>query len=338
MIDFLKFAVAAVDVVPHPGETLWLPAVGSEFASKVDNLYWFIWYLSLFFFVAIMAGTAYLVFKYRLRENARRKTSPIAGNAKLEVIWIAIPTLLLGVIFFWGFYTWMDYNVPPANAMEVRVTGQKWLWYYDYPRDNVTGASELVVPVNKNVRLIMSSKDVLHSYFIPAFRIKKDIIPNRYTVIWFKADRIGEYYATCAEYCGTDHSRMMSKVKVVSQEDYQKWVDAGGESEGGEGLTMAQKGERQFASKGCNACHGVKPGEHKQGPNLVGKFGTQERLSLNNLGPEKTVTIDENYIRNSITDPASQIVEGYQPVMPTYKGIIKDEQIDAIIEYIKTLK
>lgn len=309
----------------------YLPAIAGATAEGHDQLFDFLLYLSTFFFVLVVGVMILFVVRYR-RKSAGQRTSPLEGSQRLEIIWSVIPTILLVVIFVWGFKGWMDTNVPPADTIDIRVLGKKWSWEFDYPRDGITGSAELVVPVGKPVKLTMSSVDVLHSFYLPGFRIKRDVLPNRYTVMWFEAATVGTYDIYCAEYCGTGHSTMMTRLKVLPAAEYQAWIDSGGS---GGNLPPAELGKALFKNRGCNACHNNTSKERMglSGPPLFAKFGTMESIKG---GPQ--VKIDENYLRESILEPMAKVVEGYEPVMPTFKGRLNDRQLNALIDYIKSLK
>jgi len=310
-----------------PNGTLFFPGQSSTIASEVDLLFHFVLYLSIFFFALVTGGSFYFAFKYR-KKGKDKFTPGISHNTPLEIFWTVIPTILVFIIFIWGFKTYLKMKVPPANAIEVKVTGQKWFWTFKY-KEGANTTNELVVPVNKPIRLLMSSKDVIHSFFVPNFRVKMDVLPNRYTTLWFEAVEIGEFDLFCAEYCGTGHSEMIGKVKVVSDADYQAWLASSG---GGSDLTPEEWGKELYKSKACFTCHSI-DGNPGVGPTFSGAFGREETLADGN-----TITVDENYIRKSILEPQAQVVQGFQPVMPTYQGILKDEEIDALIAFLKTLK
>ncbi|MCB9556445.1 MAG: cytochrome c oxidase subunit II [Deltaproteobacteria bacterium] len=316
---------------PQPEPAMWLPTAASSQAADVDGLFHFILYLCTFFFVLIMALMVYFVVKYR-RKSATQKTSAVSGSHKLEIAWSVIPTLLLVVIFFWGFKGWMNLNVPPEDALEIRVLGKKWSWEFDYPYNGVSGAGELVVPVNQPVKLIMSSQDVIHSFYVPAFRIKRDVVPNRYSVLWFNPTKKGTFDVFCTEYCGTSHSQMLSRVKVVSRDDFKKWAETGG---GMDGLSPVELGKKLFSSKGCVACHSITDDRMaKPGPALGKRFGKMEEMSTGEM-----VKVDENYVRESIRNSTAKIVKGYAPVMPPFPASsVSDRQLNALIDYIKSLK
>jgi cytochrome c oxidase subunit 2 len=220
-------------------------------------------------------------------------------------------------------------NVVPKDAMEIKVTGQKWFWTFDYP-EGINTVNELVVPLGKPVKLLLSSRDVIHSFFVPDFRIKMDALPNRYTITWFEATRLGKHNLFCAEFCGDKHSEMIGTVRVVSEREYDEWLETGLET--GDDMTLQEYGGRLFVSRACHTCHSVE-GKRSVGPHLDSIFGKPTELADGGM-----VEIDENYIRESILNPQASVVAGFQPVMPTYQGILKDRQIDALIAYIKSLE
>jgi len=305
----------------------WLPSASTS-AERVDSLLWFITVLSAFFFVLVVGTMVVFAVKYR-RRTPGQKTANIHGNRTVEIVWAAIPAVLLVIIFARGFHDYMDMAVPPGDSIEVRVTGQKWFWSFTYPKLGIN-SNELVVPVDRPVKLTMSSMDVIHSFYVPAFRLKRDVLPNRYTVMWFNPNQTGTFDIFCAEYCGTGHSVMLGQIKVLSDVEYRKWVDSGG-GMSGEGMSSVDFGKQLFTRQGCATCHSV-DGSKKTGPSLVGRFGNVESL----IGGG-TVTVDDNYLRESIMNPGAKVVVGYEPVMPTYAGKLKEEQTNALIDYIKSL-
>jgi cytochrome c oxidase subunit 2 len=221
-------------------------------------------------------------------------------------------------------------HVAPRDALEVKVTGQKWFWTFDY-KNGANSLNDLYVPVGKTVKLLMSSQDVIHSFYVPDFRMKMDVLPNRYTIAWFEALDTGEYDIFCTEYCGKGHSEMLGKVKVLSEEDYLAWLEKSA-VDIPEGVSLEEAGEQLYKSKACATCHSIdgKPGV---APSFLGLYG-----SIENLTDGSKVQVDENYIRESILDPRAKVTLGFQPVMPTFQGVLKDRQIDALIAYIKSLK
>jgi cytochrome c oxidase subunit 2 len=223
----------------------------------------------------------------------------------------------------------MNLTTPPDDAYEIRVEGVSWNWRFFYENGAVS-VGELNVPVNRPVKLIMSSNDVIHSFYVPDFRVKRDVLPNRYSSVWFEATETGESIIFCTEYCGTDHSNMMGMVNVMSQDEFDTWLEAGNSVD--ESVPPAERGEALVSQNGCNACHSV-DGSSGVGPSFAGLWNKER--TFQNAEP---VTADENYIRESILESNAKILEGYDPVMPAYQGIINDQQIGDIIEYIKTLE
>jgi cytochrome c oxidase subunit 2 len=308
--------------------TLLMPPGNSTVASDVDGLFYFILYASIAFFAIVIGATILFIMKYR-RKGETSLTSSIAHSTPLEIAWTLIPTILIVIVFLWGFKGFLKLNVVPANAIEIKTTGQKWFWSFDYP-GGANSVNELVVPVGRPVKLLMSSKDVIHSFYVPNFRTKMDVLPNRYSITWFEATDIGEYDLFCTEFCGKGHSEMIGKVKVVSKEDFEAYLEAGSGPAAGESLE--EYGKRLFVSKACITCHSV-DGTKNTGPTFAGLFGRSEKMADGEM-----ITVDENYMRESILNPGAKVVDGYQNVMPTFQGILKDQDIDALILYIKSLE
>lgn len=306
-----------------------MPGQHSTMAEHVDALFYFIYYSSAILLLLVTAAIIYFVLRYRRRSRQGELTSGVAHNTKLEIAWTVIPSILVFIIFAWGFRDFLRLYIVPKDAIEVKVTGQRWFWSFDYP-DGVTSVNDLTVPVGKPVKLLLSSRDVIHSFFVPNFRIKMDALPNRYTVAWFEATDTGSYNLFCTEYCGTKHSAMIGKVHVVGEREFAAWMEAGSMS--GEGMSLEDFGAKLYASKACITCHSV-DGKAGTGPTFKGAFGHSVKFT-----DGREVTADENYLRESILNPQAKIVAGYQPVMPTFQGILKDKQVDALVAYIKSLK
>jgi cytochrome c oxidase subunit II len=307
---------------------LFLPPGHSTIAPGTDALFDFIYYVSIVFFAIVVLAIVYSVWRFRRRKNAAL-TSGVAHNTTLEILWTAIPTILVLIVFAWGFKGYLRLYIIPKDALEIKVTGQRWFWSFDYP-EGATSVNDLVVPVGKPVKLLMSSKDVIHSFFVPSFRIKMDVLPNRYTMTWFEATDTGAYDLFCTEYCGAKHSSMIGKVRVVGEREYAQWLESS--SKAGEGMPVEDYGAKLYTQKACITCHSV-DGKASTGPTFLGLFGEQVKLEGGG-----TATADENYLRESILSPQARIALGYQPVMPTFQGVLKDKQIDALIAYIKSLK
>jgi len=308
--------------------TLFLPSQSSTIAGEVDALFNFILYTSIIFFIIVVFGAGYFVYRYRQR-GKQEYTPDISHNTRLEIIWTVIPTILVFIVFAWGFKTFIKMQISPKDAIEVKVTGQKWFWTFAYD-NGIISTNELVVPASKPVKLLMSSKDVIHSFYIPGFRIKMDVLPNRYTITWFEATREGTFDLFCAEYCGKSHSEMIGKVRVVSDREYNEWLESNFSL--GEGMTPEEWGAQLYETKACVTCHSL-DGSANTGPTFKGILGRQERMK-----DGSTVIVDENYLRESILEPQAKITEGYSPVMPTYQGVLRNEEIDALVAYLKSLK
>ncbi len=309
----------------------WIPEVASTLASKVDGVLWVITLMSLVFFVLITVLLVYFAIKYR-RRREDEETPYITGSEPLEIIWTVIPSVLLILLFIYGFVVFKEMKTPPKDAQEINVMGKQWLWTFEYYNGKKT-LNELYVQQNRPVRLVMRADDVLHSFFVPGFRVKQDILPGRYTQLWFTPTKVGTFDIFCAEYCGTGHSAMLGKVIVLSPEAYDIWEKG---VEVGEGaavaaLPPAELGEKIYKEKACNACHSV-DGSVLVGPSFKGVIGRTQEME-----DGSTVTVDENYIRESILEPQARVVKGFQPVMPSFKGILSDEDITALIAYFKTL-
>lgn len=296
-------------------------------ASEVDSLFFFITIASALMLALVTVLTVLFIIRYR-RHGKPGLTSGTDHSLPLEIIWTVIPTILIFIVFAWGFKGYLRMSVVPRGALEIKVTAQKWFWAFDYP-EGLSTVNELVVPLGKPVKLLMSSTDVIHSFFVPSFRMKMDVVPNRYTVTWFEATQAGAFDLFCTEYCGTKHSEMIGKVKVLPVEEYKKWLEAS--SGPGEGVTPAQWGAQLFKSRACVTCHSV-DGSKVVGPSLKGRYGGTVFLS-----DGTQITMDENYIRESILNPRTKVVIGFDPVMPTYQGLLKERDVDALIAYIKSI-
>lgn len=307
---------------------LLMPAAGSTVARDVDSLFLFLVALSAFFFLLIAGLTAVFVVRYRRGSRARRGLAP-THNTALELTWSLVPLALLIVIFFWGFHGYISAAVPPADALEIKVVAKKWLWQFEYP-SGLRTVNEIRVPLGRPVRLVMISEDVIHSFYVPSFRIKQDVLPSRYTQLWFEATQPGVHRILCTEYCGRGHSDMLGVIQVVSDEEYRAWLESGGGL--GEGMPPAEFGRLLYTRYGCETCHSL-DGSRLEGPSFKGIFGKPVRLA-----DGRTVTADENYIRRSILEPQADVVAGYQPVMPTFQGLLGEREINALIEFIKEQK
>jgi len=309
------------------GATMWLPEQATENAAAVDNLFYFIFWISLFFFTLLMAVMVIFAIRFRRREEGEAVEDSPSHNAKLEVAWTVIPVLLVVVIFFYGFRAYIDQVTPPTNSYEIQVTGQKWKWSFTYPNGYM---DELLhVPAGRPVRLVMSSEDVIHSLSIPAFRVKQDVVPGRYTKIWFEANKPGSYDIYCAEYCGDQHSAMISTVIVHTAEEFDLWIAEHSDVLGTG--TLLEGGERMYNLLGCKQCHSL-DGAPGVGPTFRDLYGTMRQIR-----DQADRVCDEDYVRESMLDPMARVSQGYEPVMPTFQGRVKDKEITAIIAFLKSL-
>jgi cytochrome c oxidase subunit 2 len=292
-------------------------------AGEVDLLYFFLVAVSIFFSVLIFVLIYIFAVKYR-RKSEDEKPKQLSGLLSLELIWSVIPLILVMIVFAWGAKIYFTSYTPPDDALELYVVGKQWMWYIQHPTGQ-REINEMHVPAGQPVKLTMATEDVIHSFFIPAFRIKKDVVPGMYTQMWFEATKTGIYHLFCAEYCGTKHSEMIGRVIVMEPDEYQDWI-AGGTSD--EPLEVV--GEKKFQQYACHTCHMNKAGQ--RGPSLAGIFGKPLELEGG-----RTVTADEEYIRESILNPNAKIAAGYKPVMPTFKGQLTEVELLQIIAYIKSL-
>jgi cytochrome c oxidase subunit 2 len=302
---------------------LW-PDQASTMAGRVDALYVFLLAIGTFFSVLIAVLVVGFAVRFRRRSEDERPPA-ILGSTALELTWSLIPLGIVLFVFVWATEIFFAMNRVPPGAMEIYVVGKRWMW----KTQHLTGQreiNELHVPVGVPVKLTMTSEDVIHSFYVPAFRMKKDVLPGRYSTMWFEATRPGRYHLFCAEYCGTKHSGMIGSVVVMEPAAFQAWL-AGGAAGG----SLSAAGERRFAELGCQTCH--RADSAGRGPVLDGLFGGTVRLANG-----ATVQADETYVRESIVNPAARVVAGYQPIMPTYQGLVSEEGLMQLIAYIQTLK
>jgi cytochrome c oxidase subunit II len=300
------------------------PDQASTMATQVDRLFFFLVGISVFFAALIFIVIIVFAVKYR-RRSENDQPQEIHSDLRLEILWTVIPLGLTLVMFVWGAKLFFTINDPPANALEINVVAKQWMWKAQHPEGQLE-IDELHIPVGRPVKLTMTSQDVIHDFFVPAFRVKKDVLPGRYTTVWFEATAPGEYHLFCSQYCGTQHSLMIGRIVVMALTEYQAWL-----SGGATGVSLAAAGERLFQRLGCNTCH-VESGAGR-GPSLAGLFGKTVKLAGGN-----SVTADETYIRESIVNPQAKIVAGYEPIMPAFKGLISEDGILQILAYLKTLK
>jgi len=320
----------------------FVPDQASTVAPRVDEFFFFMVAISGFF--SVLIATLLIYFAVRFRDTRPEVETRARGDVQdptrhdvgahsnvsmmLEITWTAIPLALTMVMFAWGTRLFFTLSRPPAGAMQMSVVGKQWMWKFQHP-EGVREINALHVPLGQNIVLTMATEDVIHSFFVPAFRVKQDVVPGRYTRVWFNATRAGDYHIFCAEYCGTQHSGMIGTVTVMEPNDYETWL-AGGGGALPPGQTMAQAGERLFTERACNTCH--LPNGQGRGPSLVGLLGKSVKLESG-----ATAIADENYIRESILNPGAKIVAGYTPQMPTFQGQLSEEQLLELLAYIHSL-
>ena len=303
---------------------LWLPPESSTTAGQIDVVFHFILWSSIILTIGVAVAMVYLAWKYRRRSHTDRPV-PVKDSKALELTWSIIPTILVLIVFFLGFRAYVGTAIPPTDAYEIQVTGQKWFWTFTYP-NGLTTQNEFTVPAGQPIKLVMTSQDVLHSFFVPEFRIKHDVIPNRYSFVWFEAPEQGIYQVVCTEYCGLDHSNMGAKINVVGRDDFYAFLNAG---PAGEDAIPVELGQEVWASKNCNACHSV-DGSPLVGPSWAGSWGQARPGS-------ESGSVDENYVRQSIVAPGDYVVDGFQNAMPSYEGLLNEFEIRGVIAYMRQL-
>jgi cytochrome c oxidase subunit II len=300
------------------------PERASAMAARVDALYFFLIGVTVFFSLLIAGLIVYYAVHFH-RRHRDQVGATIHGGTLLEIAWSVIPLLITMVIFVWGASVFFAMSRPPDNTLNIYVVGKQWMWKFQH-LDGQREINELHVPLGRPVKLMMTSEDVIHDLFVPAFRVKADVIPGRYTTIWFEPTKPGRYHLFCAEYCGTRHSGMIGSVVVMAPTEYQSWL-SGGAPEG----SLASAGAKLFQDLACNTCH--RPDAQGRGPVLEGLFGRTIDLQ----GGER-ITADEAYVRESILMPAAKVAAGFQPIMPAFQGLVSEEQLLALIEYVKSLQ
>ena len=322
---------------PNPIElsTFWLPRQSSTIAPQVDFAWNVVTLVSIFFFVLVVGAMLIFVWRYR-RRTEHDVTSTIEHNFRLEVAWTILPLAICIGLFVVGFRGYVNGSVPPGDALEVKVIATQWSWSFIYPNGTRT-LNDFRMPSGKPVKLIMSSADrsaeypaVIHSFFIPEFRIKQDVVPGLYTTLWFEAPETLKTVILCTEYCGLSHSDMLANVEVMDPTKFAEWMENGGDD--AKDMPPAEHGAKVYANSGCPTCHSI-DGTIRQAPSFKGLFGKTESFN-----DGSTAKVDENYVRQSIVDPGAKIVKGYTGIMPVFQGVLKDKDIDDVIAYIKTLK
>lgn len=298
------------------------PVEASSGAAQIDWLFFGLVLMSLFFIAAVFLPITYFSIRYRRGSSADR-SNPATGSNILETGWTVLPLIISLGFFTWGALIYFHIERPPRNALQVQVVAKQWMWKLQHA-EGKREINELHIPLGQTVNLTMTSQDVIHSFFVPAFRVKQDVVPGRYTTEWFRATRLGEYHLFCAEYCGTNHSAMIGKVTVMRPADYQRWLTTGDS-----GQSLVLEGRRLFHEKGCSGCHVGSESVHA--PPLEGVYGKQVPLASGEI-----VTADDQYLRDSILLPGKQISAGYENIMPSFSGHISEAEIMQIIAYLKS--
>ena len=304
-----------------------LPSQGSRFAGEVDSLFWFITWVSTFFFVLIACLIFYSMWRYKFRPG--RRTPHTEHNTKLEITWTVVPSIILVIVFFWGFNGYIAGAVPPANAMEIQITAKKWVWSFEYP-DGTRSVNEIHVPVNHPVKLVMTSEDVIHDFFVPDMRVKRDVVPGRYTQVWFNPTELGTHVVECAQYCGKGHSDMLAKVIVESEAQYENWLATGGEEL--QKMPLKELGLKVYNEKGCSTCHSL-DGSKGNCPSWKGVWG-----GTNKMQDGRSLVVDENYVRKTMMEPGNMTLPGFDNIMPSFQGLLREREIKGVIEFIKAQK
>lgn len=305
----------------------WMPPQASSVAGDVDGLFMFIFWITAIFSLLIAGLVVVFVWKYRYRPGREEAERAPAHSTSLELTWTIVPTVLVLMVFYFGFRGFLHMSVMPPNAYEIQVNGRTWNWSFTYP--NGYSGDELHVPVNVPVQVVLTSADVIHSLYIPQFRVKKDAVPGRYNRLWFQATQTGTFDIYCAEYCGQQHSQMRAKVVVQELDDFKKWLADASNWE--KRMSPAEAGKMFIDSNACLQCHTIDD-KVKTAPSFKDLFGRSEPMA-----DGSSVTVDENYIRESLYDPAAKVVRGYTVQMQTYKGRLQERDVNAIIQYLKTI-
>jgi cytochrome c oxidase subunit 2 len=299
------------------------PAEASGIAPYVDSLYFFLVLMTIV--GTSLVATLLLVFSIRYRREKSPVATQIEGSTLLEATWTIIPLAIFLVAFVWGALLYFRIYDPPTNAMNIYIVGKQWMWKAEHPGGQHE-IDALHVPLGKPIQLTMISQDVFHSFSVPDFRIKREVIPGRYSTVWFEATQVGTYHLFCTQYCGTQHAGMVGEVTVMTPGDYKKWLE-----QSNSGQSLAQNGERLFASMGCNSCHNGTASA--RGPNLAGVYGS--KLMLTN---GSQILVDDAYLRDAILNPSEHVTAGFAPIMPTYQGQISEDGLIDLVEFIKNIQ
>lgn len=299
------------------------PAEASTIAPYTDALYFFL--LGITVLGIVLVGILVFGFSIRYRQSRSPVATQVEGSTLLEATWTIIPLALFLIVFVWGALLYFRIYTPPTNSMNIYVIGKQWMWKAEHPGGQHE-INALHIPIGRPVQLTMISQDVFHSFSIPDFRVKREVIPGRYSTVWFQATTPGVYHLFCTQYCGTLHAGMIGEITAMTPDDYQKWTETSTS-----GMSLAQNGERLFASMGCNACHSG--AANARGPNLAGVYGTRLQLA-----DGSSQLVNEGYLRDAILNPSAHVTAGYAPIMPTYQGQISEDGLIDLVEYIRSLQ
>ena len=311
----------------------WLPESASAYSDDFNSVFYFLIWSGLGLFLIVVLPMIWFVYRYRRKQEGQKALSQLDHHIQIEILWTLLPVIYLAVCFVWGFLGFMNVSTIPAFSKELRVIGQKWNWTVQYPDDgiSVSGQGAVIgVPLGQNIRLTMSSQDVIHSFFLPNFRVKQDVLPGRYTTLWFNASKEGEFPVFCAEYCGDAHSQMLAVLKVMPPDEYASWVD--GMKNANNDLSPLELGAKLYKSKACETCHST-DGSARIGPTYKGLYGSTAELTSG-----AKVKVDDKFIKDHILMPTKTPIKGYPPVMPPFQGQLSEVEINALIEFIKSFK
>lgn len=330
MTNLLLSALAEPIIKPKSPDSpfFWVPVQASTVSEDIDALFVYIMWCSVVSCIVLLGLMIYFAWKYKARSRKDKPQPSTDHNTTLEVTWSVLPLFFVIVMFIWGFQGFMALRTSPRDSYEIHATAQKWKWIFEYENGYVDDT--LHAPVNKKIRVVINAVDVLHSLFLPAFRQKIDAVPGRYTELWFEATVPGESPVFCTEYCGTGHSDMLTKVVIHEEGGFEKWMEKAELII--EQLPPVELGERMYNQLGCSGCHST-DGTIKTGPSFKGIFGKTETMT-----DGSSITVDENYIKESLLEPQAKVVQGFPGAMPTFKGKVSDKKIAGIIAYIKAQK
>jgi cytochrome c oxidase subunit II len=304
--------------------SVFMPEVASTQAAQTDGIYFALLALSAIIILLVTALILVFSIRYRRGSKAERGAMPQVMSREFEVGWTSATLFLALFIFWWVSSTQLSALVAPKDALQIHVVAKQWMWKTQHA-NGAREINELHVPIDTPVRLVMTSEDAIHSFFVPAFRMKKDVLPGRYTETWFQPTKLGVFHLFCAEYCGSEHSRMVGRIIVVQKDEYSRWLAAQRQGDG-----LAKEGEVVFRARGCSGCHAEASKVHA--PNLNGLYGRPVQLA-----DGRTVAADESYLRDSMLMPRRDIAAGYEPIMPSYAGILTEGEIISLTAYIRSL-